>query len=38
MALRFGFTHPTRQQLRIGFIEMLRQFFNDGVLARWCKL
>ena len=38
LALRFGFTHPTRQQLLIGFIGMLREFFNDGVLARWRKL
>jgi hypothetical protein len=32
LALRFGFTHPTRQQLRIGFIEMLHEFFKDGIL------
>jgi hypothetical protein len=38
VALRVGFTHATRQQLCIGFIEVLRDLFDDALLTGWCEL
>ena len=38
MAVGVSFAHTAGEQLRIGFIEMLREFFNEGVFARWRKL
>src|SRR6266508_5441932 len=38
LTIGVSFAHPAGQQLCLRFIEVLRQFYDDGVLTRWREL
>jgi len=38
LTIGVSFTHTDGEQLRIGFIKALREFLDNGGLARWWEL
>jgi hypothetical protein len=38
LTIGVSFTHTAGEQHRIGFIKVLREFLDDGGLARWWEL